>query len=78
MKSFVTDVGKESLLVYWLHLIVIYGVLWNNKSLYSFVNQRFGILECALMTFAIAFLMVMVARLWSEIKLRRKLKAGNN
>jgi len=78
VKSFVTDVGKESLLVYWLHLIVIYGVLWNNKSLYSFVNQRFGILECALMTFAIAFLMVMVARLWSEIKLRRKLKAGNN
>lgn len=77
-KSFVTDIGKESLLVYWLHLIVIYGVLWDGKSLYSFVNKRFGILECILMTLAIAVMMVFIARLWSEFKQRRKNKIKIN
>lgn len=75
-KSFVTDVGKESLLVYWLHLMIIYGVFWSGKSLYLVINHRFGIIECLLMTLGIGLLMIFAARLWSFSKIKWKLRKG--
>ncbi|MGE5402446.1 MAG: heparan-alpha-glucosaminide N-acetyltransferase domain-containing protein [Ignavibacteriales bacterium] len=73
-KSFVLEVGRESLLVYWLHLQVIYRKLWNNDTtLYSIVNERFNFIECILASLALALLMVIAAMIWSYIKKRYKL-----
>ncbi len=74
-KSFVLDVSRESLLVYWLHLVLIYGVFWNGKSLAAIVNNRFGIIECGIITIAIAVLMIFVAKLWGAFKKRTKIFA---
>ena len=72
-KSFVLDVSRESLLVYWLHLVLIYGVFWNGRSLTTIVNNRFGIIECGVMTIAIAVLMIFIAKLWGAFKMRTKI-----
>ncbi|HEX2869199.1 MAG TPA: heparan-alpha-glucosaminide N-acetyltransferase domain-containing protein [Ignavibacteriales bacterium] len=72
-KSFVMDVGRESLLVYWLHLQVIYRKLWQDTTLYSIVGERFNFLECILASIALAAVMVLAAIVWGRIKKRYKL-----
>lgn len=61
--------GRESLLIYWLHLQVLYRRLWNGKSLESVVGQSFGIMECAGATILIIIIMVIVAKIWGSLKL---------
>lgn len=76
-KSFVLDVGRESLLVYWLHLQIIYRHFWNGQSLVSLVKGNFGILECALVVAALGLLMIGVAKAWGKFK-REHRKAASN
>lgn len=71
-KSFVLDVSRESLFVYWLHLVLIYGMFWNGKSLYTTVDHTFGLVECILMTMAIAVLMIFAAKQWGNFKKRSR------
>jgi len=71
-KSFVLDVSRESLLVYWLHLVLIYGVLWKGESLYTTVDHSFGVVNCIIMTLIISVLMIFVAKAWGEIKTKIK------
>ncbi len=61
--SFVLDVSRESLLVYWLHLVILYGTFWNNKSIVLIINQRFGVFECIVLTILIAVLMILISKL---------------
>lgn len=75
-KSFVLDVSRESLFVYWLHLVLIYGMFWSGKSLYTVVDHSFGVVECILITAALAVLMIFAARLWGNIKKRSGLFAS--
>lgn len=72
-KSFVLDVSRESLLVYWLHLVLIYGVFWSGKSLAMIINNSLGITECLIMTLAIAVLMIFTAKLWNAFKRKTKI-----
>lgn len=72
-RSFVLDVSRESLLVYWLHLVLIYGMLWNGESLYTTVNHSFGVANCIFMTLIISVLMIFVAKAWREIKTKVKI-----
>ena len=37
--SFVLDVSRESLLIYWLHLEIIYSKIWNGKSLEDIIHK---------------------------------------
>ncbi len=67
-RSFVLDVGRESLLVYWLHLQIIYRIFWNGNSVVSLVNQSFSITEAIIFTLLLAAIMVPVARLWGNFK----------
>ena len=67
-KSFVLDVSRESLIVYWLHLMLIYGMFWEGQSLYSTVNHSFDVLECILMTLSIAIIMIIIAKVWGKLK----------
>jgi hypothetical protein len=67
-RSFVLDVSKESLLVYTLHLVVIYSEYWNNKSLDHWWGGTLSVAQCALWTLGLMVAMIIVAKAWSYIK----------
>lgn len=69
-QSFILDVSRESLLVYWLHLKVIYKKLWNGKSLVDIFGQTLNLIECVVITILLAILMVLIAKGWGYLKMK--------
>lgn len=67
-KTFVLDVSRESLLVYWLHLIIIYGMFWSGKSLASIIGMTMNVPEAIGATILLIVLMILVAKLWGWAK----------
>jgi uncharacterized membrane protein len=67
-RSFVLDVSKESLLVYTLHLLVIYGEYWNGKSLDHWYGGAFSVSQCIIGTLGLMLAMIIIAKVWSRIK----------
>lgn len=66
--SFFFDIGRESLLVYWVHLVIIYRLLFNNMTINNIVNRSFGIGECIAATTAMILFMLVIAVVWGRIK----------
>ncbi|MCL1864476.1 MAG: DUF1624 domain-containing protein [Spirochaetes bacterium] len=62
------DMSRESLLVYWLHLQIIYRLRFRGNSINEIVNHNFGIIECSISTFILLISMVAVAVVWGRIK----------
>ncbi len=75
--SFVLDVGRESLLIYWLHLQIIYRRLWNDQSFASVLGGKFGIPECILATIILAAVMIAIAKYWGGFKKKHRPLAAN-
>ena len=71
-KSFVLDVGRESLLVYWLHLQIIYRRFDGDASLADIWGQKLGPAECILIILTIAGAMIIVAKYWGQIKKKNR------
>lgn len=71
-KSFVLDVGRESLLIYWLHLQIIYRRFYGDISLAGILGHKLGPEECIFITVIIAAVMVIVAKYWGHIKKKNK------
>lgn len=69
--GFFLDVSRQSLLVYWLHLQLIYRRLWNDRSLSSIAGGSFGIDECLLATAVLLAAMMATAYVWGSIKQER-------
>jgi uncharacterized membrane protein len=69
-RSFVLDVSRESLLVYTAHLLFIYGLFWNEKSLAFWYGGTFGIGQCVMATLGLILLMVASAKIWGWLKQR--------
>lgn len=67
-ESFFLDMSRESLLVYWLHLQIIYRILFNGRSIDNIVNKSFGVFEASAAALALIALMVIVAITWGNIK----------
>lgn len=67
-RSFVLDVSRGSLLVYTLHLIVLYGEYWNGKSLDHWYGGTFSVNQCIGVTLGLMLTMIVVAKAWSRIK----------
>jgi len=67
-ESFFLDMSRESLLVYWLHLLIIYRVPFHGKNLDNIVNRSFGVIECSAAYLILLMLMVAVAVIWGRIK----------
>jgi uncharacterized membrane protein len=63
----VTLIGRESLLVYTVHLIAIYGK-FGSVTLNEKVNRSFGYLEGILLSLALILSMYLLAYLWDRIK----------
>jgi len=66
----VLDVSRESLLVYTAHLLFIYGLFWNEKSLAFWCGGTFGIGQCVMATLGLILLMVASAKIWGWLKQR--------
>lgn len=67
-KSFVLDASRESLLVYWLHLVIIYGTFWGGKSLADNIGKSMNLFEASGATIVLILLMILIAKLWSWAK----------
>lgn len=68
--TFVMDIGRESLLVYWLHLQVLYRHVLNGSNVASIYGGTFNVWQASIFTVALAISMIIVAKIWGEIKKR--------
>jgi uncharacterized membrane protein len=66
--SLVSVVGSESLTAYAGHLLVIYGMFWNNKSLAFIIGKTRTVPEVIAMTFALIVATIAVSYVWNRIK----------
>ena len=75
-QSFVLDASRESLLIYWLHLITIYGVFWAGKSFASLIGPTLNLLESISATIILITIMVLIAKIWGWTKMKYPNYAG--
>jgi uncharacterized membrane protein len=68
--GFILDVSRESLLVYWLHLQLIYRNIFGDESLASMFGNKLSLVEAIIVTIILAVLMIFVAKSWGWIKLK--------
>jgi len=66
--SFVMDASRESLLVYWLHLVIIYGMFWDGKSLAIELGMTLNLIEAIGSTIILIILMIIAAKFWGWAK----------
>jgi hypothetical protein len=75
-KSFVLDASRESLLIYWLHLITIYGMFWGGKSFAIIIGPTLNIIESITATLFLMFVMIITPKIWGWIKKKSPKYAG--
>ncbi|MBM4171618.1 MAG: DUF1624 domain-containing protein [Ignavibacteria bacterium] len=68
--SFILDVSRESLLVYWLHLKFLYKKFWDGKSMIDLIGKELGIIECLLITVILVTVMIWFAKFWGYLKFK--------
>ena len=64
------DASRESLLIYWLHLVIIYSAMWGKKNLADIIGPNLNVWESIVVTIVLMVLMVLVAILWSRTKMK--------
>lgn len=67
-RSLILDVSRQSLLVYWLHLQLIYREFFSGKSLADLSQKNYNALECLIVTIILIVIMLIIAKLWGFIK----------
>ena len=67
-KSFVLDASRESLLIYWLHLIIIFGTFWNEKSFAMIIGTTYNALESSIAALVLITLIIAAAKFWGWTK----------
>jgi uncharacterized membrane protein len=75
-KSFVLDASRESLLIYWLHLVVIYSATWGKKNLVDIIGQTLNVWESIIATLVLMILMILAAKVWGWTKMKFPNYAG--
>lgn len=66
--SLVSVVGSESLLAYAGHLLVIYGMFWDSKSLSFIIGKTKTVPEVIVMTLALIGMTMAASYLWNRMK----------
>lgn len=66
--SFIMDASRESLLVYWMHLIIIFGAFWSGKSLADIFGKTMNAIEATCATIILIVLMILAAKFWGWVK----------
>ncbi|MCK9410629.1 MAG: heparan-alpha-glucosaminide N-acetyltransferase domain-containing protein [Bacteriovoracaceae bacterium] len=67
-RSMVSVVGSESLVAYAGHLLAIYGMFWDNKSLAFIIGKTKTVPEVIVMTVLLIAATVAVSYVWNRIK----------
>lgn len=70
-KSTILDLSKASLLAYWLHLMIIYKYLWENRGLSDIIKNSLNQYECILATILMILVVQDVAIIWNRLKENR-------
>ncbi|MDR3665743.1 MAG: heparan-alpha-glucosaminide N-acetyltransferase domain-containing protein [Ignavibacteriaceae bacterium] len=70
--SAIIEMGRESLLIYYLHLQIIYRKFLNGKSFDSMAGTSYGVWECIVYTILLIILMIITARIWGRFKKNHK------
>ncbi len=63
-KSFVLKASSESLLIYWLHLIIIYRQFYDGIGLANGIGKTLGLVDVILATIILIALMLVAANIW--------------
>lgn len=66
--SFIIDCSKESLLIYFVHIELIYGAFFNYKSINHYFGSSFNFWECFIATVVLILMMIGLAKFWNYIK----------
>ena len=66
--SLILDVSRESLLVYWVHLQLIYREIFWGKSLIDISERNYNAIECLIVTAILIVLMLILAKVWGKLK----------
>ena len=74
--SFVLDASRESLLIYWLHLITIYGMFLGGQSFAILIGPTLNLVESIAATLILMVAMVLVAKVWGWTKMKFPKYAG--
>jgi uncharacterized membrane protein len=74
--SFVLDASRESLLIYWLHLITIYGMFLGGQSFAILIGQTLSLFESIAATLVLMVVMIIVAKIWGRTKMKFPKYAG--
>jgi len=69
-KSFVLDASRESLLIYWLHLVIIYNTLFGKQNIANYIGPALNVLESIAATLLLMVLMILAAKAWGWIKMK--------
>lgn len=68
--SFVLDVSRESLMVYWLHLKVLYKKFWDGKGLIELLDIQLSLFEVLVITIVLIVIMILLAKVWGFLKMK--------
>lgn len=66
--SFIITVSKESLLVYWLHLQIMYRKFIDGKSLVDIFRNSFDLYQVFIASFILISIMIIIAYFWNKLK----------
>ncbi len=72
--GFLQRCGQESLFIYFWHLVIVYGSLWNPGIRYLY-HKELAPLPAAVISIAIAAVMYYTAMMWREYKTREPRRA---
>lgn len=69
--SILLDVSRESLLVYWLHLQLLYRDVFWGKSLASIYDDKLNVLQASIVTMLMVAAMMAIAKSWGLVKQKK-------
>ncbi len=67
-RTFVLDASRESLLIYWFHLLIIYSMIFGGKNLVTIIGSTLNIIECIAATIVLILLTIVAAKIWGYLK----------
>ncbi len=69
--SILLDVSRESLLVYWLHLQLLYRDVFDGKSLAFIYDNKLNVFQALLVTLLMVAAMMIIAKGWGILKQKK-------
>lgn len=68
LSPFIVSAGQETLMVYFIHLQILYQPVWEGKSLVTMAAQRFSFAASLLLAVGLILLMLLMGRVWHSWK----------